>query len=125
MTILKNKGLLGLFLVSTLAFSCKKAETKSETENTKTPNNEVSQVQEAQPLQNAEGEKIDVVYFAEGDKVAVRIKMPNGEECKLSAKGVTENGNPIFTDGKCIWEMHDDGHSGKLTDETGETKEYQ
>ena len=88
-------------------------------------NKEVSQVQKAQPLQNAQGEKIEVVYFAEGDVVAVRVKTVEGKEVKLSAKGTNDKGNPLFTDGKYVWEMNEDGHSGKLTDEKGETKEYQ
>ena len=114
---------VAIFAFSLLLFSCEK-KTESTTTDHKS-SNEVSQVQKAQPLQNAQGEKIEVTYFAEGDQVAVKIKMTDGEECTLSAKGVNDKGNPLFTDGKCIWEINEDGHSGKLTDEKGETKEYQ
>ncbi len=125
MSKFKQNYILSLAVSLVVVFSCKEAESKNASKDSDTPNTEVSQVQKAQPLQNAQGEKIEVIYFAEGDQVAVRVKLINGTEVKLSAKGVNDKGNPLFTDGKYIWEMNEDGHSGKLTDEKGETKEYQ
>ena len=65
------------------------------------------------------GEKITVEYFAEGTEVAVKVNKNNEGEHKLNAKGVTEGGNPLFSDGEVVWEMNSDGTSGTLTEKGG------
>ncbi len=121
---LNSKFLPSLFLILVIIFSCKKSESQKIEENSKSLDTEISQEQPVIVLQNEKGEKIDVIYFAEGNEVAVRIKMQNGEECKLSANGLNSSGNPKFTDGKCTWEMGQDNHSGTLTDEKGNISAY-
>lgn len=105
-SIMKYLGILLLFI---LFFSCNKQENytrKNETENTLE--------QKAQYLTNASGEKISVVYFAKGNEVAVKIKIGDQVQ-ELTAKGTNLKGEAIFSNGKCAWELMEDGQSGKLT----------
>lgn len=88
-----------LVAVLSLVFSCKKSETSETADVTPTVNNkEVSLEQDVKTLTGPNGEKITVAYFAEGTDVAVKVNKNNEGEHKLSAKGVTDNGNPLFTD---------------------------
>lgn len=114
-------AIFALFFLS----SCSKSEQNSSTvEGKKTPSTEVSQVQEPIKLKNSKGEEVSVVYFAEGDAVAVKIQKTGGKEEKLSAKTSNENGNPIFTNQNFMWEMTQEGKAGKLTDKDGNSSEY-
>lgn len=109
-----------LVAVLSLVFSCKKSETSETANVTPTVNNkEVSLEQDVKTLTGPNGEKITVAYFAEGTDVAVKVNKNNEGEHKLSAKGVTDNGNPLFTDGQVVWEMNSDGTSGTLTEKGG------
>lgn len=112
---------LTIFVISLALISCKKAETSNETTSaTPTENStEVSLEQDVKTLTGPNGEKITVAYFAEGTEVAVKVNKNNEGEHKLTAKGVTDSGNPLFSDGEVVWEMNSDGTSGTLTEKGG------
>lgn len=113
--------LLGLSLT---ILSCDKTAESTHATTENTAENEASLEQDARSLTNDKGEKLTVVYFAEGDMVAVKIKKDGGAEHRLSAKGVNERGEPMFSDGEYVWEMMEDGQTGKLTDKSGVTETY-
>ena len=116
-----NINFLTIIALALVMVSCKKAETANET-STASPtenNHEVSLEQVVKTLTGPNGEKITVEYFAEGTEVAVKVNKNNEGEHKLSAKGVTEGGNPLFSDGEVVWEMNSDGTSGTLTEKGG------
>ncbi|MDD3458514.1 MAG: hypothetical protein PHO74_03470 [Weeksellaceae bacterium] len=64
-------------------------------------------------LISEKGDTIFLTYFAKDDEIGVRLKV-NGEERELDAKGSSEKGNPVFSDGEYGWEMFVDGRSGRL-----------
>jgi hypothetical protein len=64
-------------------------------------------------LISEKGDTIFLTYFAKDDEIGVRLKV-NGEERELDAKGSSEKGNPVFSDGEYGWEMFADGRSGRL-----------
>lgn len=99
------------FLIFLLIFSCEKKDN-----SVQNIDSESSFEQKAQFLTNASGEKITVVYFAKGNEVAAKIKIKN-EEQELTAKGTNLKGEPIFSNEKYTWELMEDGHSGRLSDE--------
>lgn len=99
-------------------------QTKQDDKIAEVKSEEVSLEQKPQVLKNEAGEEITVIYFAEGDKVAVRIKKSGQEEKKLSAKTTSVTGNPIFTSEELMWEMTDDGAAGKLSGKTGQPVQY-
>lgn len=105
-----------LFIVS-----CNKTESTSAAV-VKTEKNESQSVK---ILKNEKGEEASLTYFAEGDKVAVKIKLPNQDETTLHAETVNEKGNPVFSNGKISWEINEDGVSGTLIDEKGNKISYQ
>ncbi|MDO5616857.1 MAG: hypothetical protein Q4G16_11745 [Cruoricaptor ignavus] len=107
-----------LLAVGLAVLSCKKNETQSanETQSHDTEHTEESMVQDAKSLKNSDGETISITYFAQGDEVAVKLKIGNEEQRTLSAKGTSSSGNPIFSDGTYAWEMSEDGQGGILSD---------
>lgn len=112
---------LTIFSAGLLLYFCNKTETATSNSDLTAAQNshEVSMEQDAKTLTGPNGEKITLVYFAEGIEVAVRVNKNNEGEHKLSAKGVTESGNPLFSDGEVVWEMNSDGTSGTLTEKGG------
>lgn len=112
---------LTIFAAGLLMFSCKKSETTNETALVTPSENstEISLEQDVKTMTGPNGEKIMVAYFAEGTEVAVKVNKNNEGEHKLSAKGVTDSGNPLFSDGEVVWEMNSDGTSGTLTEKGG------
>lgn len=112
---------LTIFAAGLLMVSCKKSETTNETALATPSENstEISLEQDVKTMTGPNGEKIMVAYFAEGTEVAVKVNKNNEGEHKLSAKGVTDSGNPLFSDGEVVWEMNSDGTSGTLTEKGG------
>ena len=112
---------LTIFAAGLLMVSCKKSETTNETALATPSENstEISLEQDVKTMTGPNGEKIMVAYFAEGTEVAVKVNKNNEGEHKLNAKGVTEGGNPLFSDGEVVWEMNSDGTSGTLTEKGG------
>lgn len=112
---------LTIFAAGLLMVSCKKSETTNETALATPSENstEISLEQDVKTMTGPNGEKITVAYFAEGSEVAVEVNKNNEGEHKLSAKGVTDSGNPLFSDGEVVWEMNSDGTSGTLTEKGG------
>lgn len=117
--------LLSIFALL-LVFSCQKKEQDSSnsTEVISSNSKEVSLEQEPKIFKNSKGEELTVTYFAEGNQVAVKIQKTGDVEQKLSAKTSNAAGNPIFTNDECMWEMTEDGSSGKLSDKDGNSMEY-
>ena len=115
-----------VILLSTMVLflaSCTKTETgAAQTSNTES--SEIALVQEPLKLKNLKGEEISVIYFSEGDVVAVKIQKAGEEEQKLSAKTVNPSGNPVFTNESYMWEITQDGRAGKLSDKDGNVTEY-
>ena len=64
-----------------------------------------------------------LIYFAKENEVAVKIKINNRIQ-ELTAKGTNSKGEPVFSNKEIIWELMDDGHSGKLTSKEGKTIIY-
>lgn len=120
-----KKLYVAIFAVLLLS-SCSKTEKNSgdSSINSKTPSTEVSQVQEPMKLQNSKGDEIEVIYYALGDAVAVKIQRNGKPEEKLSAKTSNAAGNPIFTNENYMWEMTQEGKGGKLSDKEGHSEEY-
>lgn len=114
---------LSLMLMGGLV-ACDKKENSSAA-HTETVANEASMEQEPLVLTSKDGSKLSVIYFAQGDVVAVKITRDGGKEHVLSAKGTSDSGNPIFTDGEYAWEMGADGRSGKLTTKDQKDVVYQ
>ncbi|MEC5157319.1 hypothetical protein [Chryseobacterium sp. MP_3.2] len=119
---MKNIALLA-FAILTIV-SCDKKTESAATENGKPASTEVNQVQEPLKIKNDKGEEVTVVYFGEGDQVAVKIQKSDGEEQKLSARTTNGSGNPIFANDDYMWEMTMEGKGGKLTSKSGEVEEY-
>lgn len=114
---------IGIGLLS-LTF-CSKSENTQAIETPTEKTAEETLVQPEAVLTSTDGKTIKVIYFAEGDAVAV--KLTNGQEPQriLHAKGVTESGVPQFTDGEWLWEIAEDGNSGgTLTEKNGEKTVY-
>lgn len=117
------KKVILLSSVVLLLASCTKTETNA-TQTLNTESSEIALVQEPLKLKNLKGEEISVIYFSEGDVVAVKIQKAGEEEQKLSAKTVNPSGNPVFTNDSYMWEITQDGQAGKLTDKEGNVTEY-
>lgn len=119
---MKIRTLLIISLFS-LVFSCSK-ENKTEdasgnnTENVAEDKTETL-VQPEVVMVSDEGNQVKVIYFAEGNQVAVKITKGNEAQKTFHALGSSEKGNPIFSDGKNKWEITGDGASGILTEENG------
>lgn len=110
---------LGVFALLTFAACSKTADGNTETKTV-----EAELVQKPLEFKNAAGEAISVTYYSEGDVVAAKIKPAGADEQKLIAKTVNHSGNPIFTNENFMWEIVNDGQSGKLSDKTGKSVEY-
>lgn len=85
--------------------------------------NEESLEQAPIKLQSKDGQTIEVIYFAKGENVAVKLMQNNGPEEVLIAKKVSSKGDPVFTNEKLMWEGSI-GTGGKLTDVAGTVTEY-
>lgn len=112
---------LTIIAVGLVLIGCKKVETATDnSEVSATANtNGISMQQDVKTLNGPNGEQLTLVYFAEGTDVAVKVNKNSEGEHKLVAKGVTEGGNPLFSDGEMVWEMNQDGQSGSLTEKGG------
>lgn len=123
--LLRNLKIICLYLLLVGGIvACNKKEDSSAA-NTEVAANEPSLEQEPLLLTSKDGSKLSVIYFAQGDVVAVKIQKDGGKEHILSAKGTSDSGNPIFTDGDYGWEMGADGRSGKLTTKEQKDVVYQ
>lgn len=112
------------FFVLLLISSCQKTES-TPTETSKIENNQGSSdglEQEPILMKNPQGEEATVVYFAQGDQVGIKITM-NGEEKIYSARGTSDGGALVFSDGTSTWEMMDK-MSGRFTDKDGKVHSY-
>lgn len=108
--------------VSLFLTACKKDQ--NSTENiSNTVENTTSLEQKSQTLKSDNGEEISMVYYAEGNEVAVKMTK-NNQEYKLLAKGTDENGNPIFSNQEFAWTLGEDGHQGFLMDKNGNKVKY-
>lgn len=114
-----KKNILTILVFTTVVFSCKKNDLSSQTVTPTENSHEVSMEQAVKTLTGTNGEKLTLEYFAEGNEVAVKVNKNNEGEHKLNAKGATDRGNPLFSDGEVVWEMNDDGTSGTLTEKNG------
>lgn len=103
---------------------CKKTEATPATTAESATTVEEDLVQPEIILTNAEGTPLKVVYFAEGNAVAVKLTKAEEPQKTLHAKGTSEKGNPLFTDGEWTWEMSEDGTGGTLTDAQGKTSVF-
>ncbi len=119
---MKNIALLAFAILTIL--SCDKKTESAATETGKSASTEINQVQEPLKIRNDKGEEVTVVYFGEGDEVAVKIQKSGAEEQKLSARTTNGSGNPIFANDDYMWEMTMEGKGGKLTSKYGEVEEY-
>lgn len=109
------KSIVILFLLK-LALSCEKTESSSvATEQKAADENDLAQAPIL--MKNNQGDEVTVVYFAKGEKVAIKITI-NGEERVFEARGTSDTGGLVFSDGNNTWEMLDK-ISGKLTDADG------
>lgn len=118
------KSIVCLFLL-TFAFSCEKSENSSLTDVKQTSEQLGSEDGLEQPpvtMKNSNGEEVTVVYFAKGEKVAIKITK-NGKEREFEARGTSNAGGLVFSDGVSTWEMLDKV-SGKLTDKEGNVVLY-
>ncbi len=115
-----------LIAASLMLISCKKNEASPENKETTeaAKSNEISLEQDVKILKSSKGDQLKVTYFAEGTDVAVKIQKNEEPEQKLSAKTVSEKGNPIFTNDTYMWEMNDSGTGGKLSDKDGNAMVY-
>lgn len=109
-----KKVIWGIIITAGLTgVACK--ESKSEiSEDSNPKEGQESLVQPERVYTNSEGATIHIVYFAKGDEVAVKLTQ-DGKTYELVAKGTNEKGNPTFTNENLIWEMLEDGQSGKLS----------
>lgn len=74
-------------------------------------------------LQNKEGVKIEITFFAKEDEVAVKMLMYE-QIWILDSKGLNDKGNPIFSNQNYMWELFPDMKSGQLTDESGNSSVF-
>ena len=108
-----------------LASACTKEQNSSAMElssETKDPN-EVSLEQTPLSLKSDDGHSLSVIYFAQGEDVAVKLKRDSDPEEILIAKKVSSKGDPVFTNEKLMWEGSI-GTGGKLTDVEGHVTDY-
>lgn len=109
-----------LIILSFGLSACGKNETTTD-EGAKTETNQPEET--ARLLTSEKGDSIYITYFAKDDVVAVKLKI-GGEEKILEAKGSSEKGNPVLTDGEFGWEMFTDGKSGRLFTKDSEGQFY-
>lgn len=112
------------FSILMFSFSCEKTETNSvePTAMEKMSASEDGLEQEPVNMKNRKGDEATVVYFARGEKVAIKITM-NGEEKIFTARGTSDGGGLVFSDGNSTWEMLD-VKSGRFTDKDGNIDVY-
>lgn len=120
------KKLFSLVLAAGLVMlSCKKNESAPESASAvEQTSNDASLEQDTKIYTSSKGDQLKVTYFAEEDKVAVKVQKNNEPEHKLTAKTVNALGNPVFTDDSYMWEMNSTGSGGKLSDKDGNAMEY-
>lgn len=119
---MKHNYLPILLMSFVLMFTaCKKSENQmSET----TQNAETGLEQDQRILENEKGDKVTIVYYAEGNTAAVKLTKNSDPEQKLIGKAVSQQGNPIFANEEMMWEMDEGGLSGTLTDKAGNKDKY-
>ena len=100
-------------LILLIGFSCNSKQEETTTETVK--NEEISLVQEPNILKSDKGDSISITYFAKGDMAAMKLKI-NDKEYELLPTKNAPNGNPCFGNEEYIWEIFNDGKSGRLVD---------
>lgn len=73
---------------------------------------------------NDAGEKIQIIYFADGDVAGVKLKKGDAPEKTLKAVTDAHTHNATFSDGKISWEVTNQNTAGEYTDENGKKSVY-
>ena len=117
--------LLVLILLTQFYISCKSDQKQIENVETNDSNPVFNENLEQPPLvlQNKEGIKMEITFFAKEDEVAVKILMDE-QIWILDSKGLNDKGNPIFSTQDFMWELFPDMKSGQLTDESGNSSVF-
>lgn len=114
-----------LILLTQFYISCKSEQKQIENVKTNDSNPVFNENLEQPPLvlQNKEGIKMEITFFAKEDEVAVKILMDE-QIWILDSKGLNDKGNPIFSTQDFMWELFPDMKSGQLTDESGNSSVF-
>jgi len=114
-----------LILLTQFYISCKSEQKQIENVETNDSNPVFNENLEQPPLvlQNKEGIKMEITFFAKEDEVAVKILMDE-QIWILDSKGLNDKGNPIFSNQNYMWELFPDMKSGQLTDESGNSSVF-
>lgn len=114
-----------LILLTQFYISCKSDQKQIENMETNDSNPVFNENLEQPPLvlQNKEGIKMEITFFAKEDEVAVKILMDE-QIWILDSKGLNDKGNPIFSTQDFMWELFPDMKSGQLTDESGNSSVF-
>lgn|SRR5690554_299615 len=114
-----------LILLTQFYISCKSDQKQIENVETNDSNPVFNENLEQPPLvlQNKEGIKMEITFFAKEDEVAVKILMDE-QIWILDSKGLNDKGNPIFSTQDFMWELFPDMKSGQLTDESGNSSVF-
>lgn len=114
-----------LILLTQFYISCKSEQKQIENVETNDSNPVFNENLEQPPLvlQNKEGIKMEITFFAKEDEVAVKILMDE-QIWILDSKGLNDKGNPIFSTQDFMWELFPDMKSGQLTDESGNSSVF-
>ena len=114
-----------LILLTQFYISCKSEQKQIENVETNDSNPVFNENLEQPPLvlQNKEGIKMEITFFAKEDEVAVKILMDE-QIWILDSKGLNDKGNPIFSTQNFMWELFPDMKSGQLTDESGNSSVF-
>ena len=114
-----------LILLTQFYISCESEQKQIENVETNDSNPVFNENLEQPPLvlQNKEGIKMEITFFAKEDEVAVKILMDE-QIWILDSKGLNDKGNPIFSTQDFMWELFPDMKSGQLTDESGNSSVF-
>lgn len=114
-----------LILLTQFYISCKSEQKQIENVETNDSNPVFNENLEQPPLvlQNKEGIKMEITFFAKEDEVAVKILMDE-QIWILDSKGLNDKGNPVFSTQDFMWELFPDMKSGQLTDESGNSSVF-
>lgn len=114
-----------LILLTQFYISCKSDQKQIENVETNDSNPVFNENLEQPPLvlQNKEGIKMEITFFAKEDEVALKMLMDE-QIWILDSKGLNDKGNPIFSTQDFMWELFPDMKSGQLTDESGNSSVF-
>lgn len=114
-----------LILLTQFYISCKSDQKQIENVETNDSNPVFNENLEQPPLvlQNKEGIKMEIIFFAKEDEVALKMLMDE-QIWILDSKGLNDKGNPIFSNQNYMWELFPDMKSGQLTDESGNSSVF-